>query len=145
MKRVVIVSGYFNPLHIGHINLFRGAKELGDVLVAIINNDKQVGLKGSREFMPENERVEIIKALKYADKVMLAIDDDGSVCKSLEAVAKEYSESELFFAKGGDRNSDNIPEKEVCKKLEIKIVDGVGGGKVQSSSWLLSKINNGNI
>src|SRR5438128_600676 len=104
MKKIVITSGYFNPIHVGHINLMREAKKLGDYLVVIVNNDLQVKIKGSVPFMDEKERMEIIKALKYADEVMLSIDNDKTVAKSLEHVARNY-QGYLCFAKGGDRNS----------------------------------------
>lgn len=144
MRKVIITSGYFNPLHIGHTNLIREAKKLGDFLVVIVNNDEQVKIKGSVPFMPEQERIEIVKALRYADDVILAIDKDGYVAKSLEMIAKKYP-GDLYFAKGGDRNADNIPEseKEVCQKFNIKIINGVGGDKVQSSSWLLKNASGG--
>jgi cytidyltransferase-like protein len=141
-KKVVITSGYFNPLHIGHINLIREAKNLGDFLVVIVNNDKQVKIKGSVPFMPGQERIEIIKSLRYADDVILSVDDDKSVIKSLEMIAKNYPKQQLIFAKGGDRNIDNIPEREVCQKLGIDIVSGVGGDKIQSSSALLKGVGN---
>ena len=140
MKKIVITSGYFNPLHIGHINLIKDAKKLGDFLVVIVNNDEQVKIKGSNPFMPEQERIEIVRALRYADDVVLSVDKDESVIESLKMVAKLYP-GELFFAKGGDRNADNIPEKKVCEEFNIKIINNVGGGKVQSSSWLLAKVN----
>lgn len=142
-KKVVITSGYFNPIHIGHVNLMREAKKLGDFLVVIVNNDKQVKLKGSMPFMSEEERSEIVKDIKHVDAVFLSVDDyaEGKhvpISKSLEAIARQYK-GELIFAKGGDRNADNIPEseKKVCTDFSIKIVNNVGGGKVQSSSWLL--------
>src|SRR3989344_7011873 len=106
MRKVVITSGFFNPLHIGHINLIREAKNLGDFLVVIVNNDGQVKLKGSMPFMAEQERIEIVKALKYADHVILAVDQDAFVPETLKAIAKEH-EGEFIFAKGGDRNFDN--------------------------------------
>jgi cytidyltransferase-like protein len=139
MKKVVITSGYFNPLHIGHVNLIREAKKLGDILVVIVNNDEQVKVKGSVPFMPEKERVMIIKDIKYVDEVFLSIDMDGFQPESLKAIAKKYLDAELFFAKGGDRNFDNLPEseKQVCKEFNIKVVSNVGGEKVQSSSWLI--------
>jgi cytidyltransferase-like protein len=140
MKKLIIVSGYFNPLHIGHINYFREAKNSGDVLVVILNNDEQVKIKGSMPFMHELERLEIIKAIKYVDEVFLSVDKDGSVCESLKAVAKNHPDCELFFANGGDRHTGNIPEEEICQEFNIKLIDGVGGGKVQSSSWLLKNI-----
>ncbi len=143
-KKIVITSGYFNPLHLGHIHLFKEAKALGDFLVVIVNNDEQVKLKGSVPFMSEKERMEIVAALKYVDEVFLAIDSfaDGKevpIPDSLQAVAQKYS-GELIFAKGGDRSIDNIPESEkrACLDLNIKVVSNVGGGKVQSSSWLIS-------
>ncbi len=138
MKKIIITSGYFNPLHIGHINLIKDAKKLGDFLVVIVNNDEQVRIKGSVPFMPEQERIEIIKALRYADEVLLSIDRDATQTESLKFVALKYP-GDLYFAKGGDRNANNIPdgEKEVCKKFNIKIINGVGGEKVQSSSVLI--------
>ena len=138
-KKIVITSGFFNPIHIGHINLFREAKELGDYLIVIVNNDHQVRIKGSVPFMSEEERMEIVKSQKHIDEVFLSIDKDITIAKSLEYIAKKYP-GELFFAKGGDRNINNIPasEKLVCKNFNITIVNGVGGDKVQSSSWLLN-------
>ena len=141
MKKVVITSGFFNPIHIGHMNLMKGAKELGDFLVVIVNNDAQVKIKGSIPFMSEQERMQIIKDIRHVDEVFLSIDSDGYIPESLKEVARKYP-GELIFAKGGDRNFDNLPESEklVCKSFNIKIVSGVGGGKVQSSSELLRKI-----
>ena len=142
MKKVVITSGYFNPLHIGHINLIREAKNLGDFLVVIVNNDDQVRLKGSIPFMSEQERVEIVRALRYADEVILSIDKDRTVAESIKYIAKRHG-GDLYFAKGGDRNAGNIPDSEsfVCKKFNIKIINGVGGDKVQSSSGLLKNVS----
>ena len=139
-KKIVITSGYFDPIHVGHINLIREAKELGDVLIVVVNNDNQIKIKKSVGFMPENERLEIIKALRHADEVVLSIDHDRSVAKTLELIAQKY-DGEFYFAKGGDRNADNIPEEEklVCEKHNIKIINGVGGGKIQSSSWLIKR------
>ena len=144
MKKVVITSGFFNPVHIGHMNLMEEAKKLGDFLVVIVNNDEQVKLKGSIPFMPEEERMRIIKALKYVDEVVLSVDSyvDGKevpIPKSLKMVAQTYP-GELIFAKGGDRHIGNIPdaERKVCEDFNIKVVSNVGGGKVQSSSWLIS-------
>lgn len=145
-KTAVITSGYFNPLHIGHINLIKEAKKLGDFLVVIVNNDKQVLMKGAVPFMRENERVEIIGALKPVDEVFLSIDnckeDNVPISESLRNVAKKYSNYNLIFAKGGDRSFDNLPEKEknVCKEFNIKVVNNVGGTKMQSSSWLIDNI-----
>ena len=112
---------------------------MGDFLVVIVNNDEQVKIKGSFPFMPEQERIEIVKALRYADEVILSIDKDATQAKSLESVAKNHPNAELFFAKGGDRHSGNIPENETkaCKDFNITVINGVGGDKIQSSSWLI--------
>ena len=138
-KKVVITSGYFNPLHIGHINLIREAKKLGDFLIVIVNNDTQVKIKGSVPFMPQQERIEIIKSLRYADEVILSLDNDGTVAESLKFIVQNHPNTNLFFAKGGDRNSNNIPtnEKKVCEDFSIEIINGVGGDKIQSSSKLI--------
>ena len=129
---IVAASGYFDPIHLGHIEYLKKAKELGDKLVVIVNNDKQAHLKKGFEFMPFNERVEIVKALKFVDEVFLSIDRDKTVCKSLEKIRPN------IFAKGGDRFSHEIPEAEVCRKFGIKIVHGLGD-KIQSSSELAAR------
>ena len=146
MKKIVITSGYFNPLHIGHVNLMREAKKLGDFLLVIVNNDQQVKIKGSIPFMNEKERIEIVKDIKHVDAVFLSIDEDKSIARSLVVIAGQYK-GEFYFAKGGDRNADNIPEEEkkVCKKFNIKVVNGVGGNKAQSSSGLLGQIKIENV
>jgi cytidyltransferase-like protein len=140
MRKIIITSGYFNPLHKGHIELMERAKKLGDVLVVIVNNDEQVKIKGSVPFMTQDERMKIIKGLKFPDDVILSVDKDGSVAKSLEKVCKKHP-GRVYFAKGGDRNIDNIPEseKEVCEKFGIKVISNVGE-KIQSSSWLLKNV-----
>ena len=138
MRKGIIVSGYFNPLHKGHIEYFKLAKEKGDVLIVIVNNDYQRNLKGSKEFMKEEERKLIVKELKVVDSVYLSIDSDRTVCESLEKVHNELSNKyDLFFAYGGDQNNDSIPEASVCKKLGIQLLDDLGA-KIQSSSWLLN-------
>jgi len=137
-KEVVIVaSGYFNPIHVGHVRYLREAKKLGTKLIVIINSDKQCKLKGSFPFMKEKERAEIISSLKFVDEVVVSIDRDKTVCKTLELIKPN------IFTKGGDRTLDNIPERTVCERLGIKMVFNVGGGKVQSSSQLISKCANG--
>ncbi len=133
--KVVCISGYFNPLHSGHIDYIREAKKLGDKLIIIVNNDTQVKLKGSIPFMTLKERVIILESLKYVDRVFISIDKDSSVCKSLEKIKPD------IFANGGDRTIDNTPERKVCKELNIKEVYNIGGKKTQSSSDLLDNIN----
>ena len=138
---IVIVSGYFNPLHKGHIEYFHNAKQSFDKLFVIVNNDSQRKLKNSKEFMLQDERKIIVNELKIVDEVFISIDYDRSVCKSLTMISKEYSkDNNLFFANGGDQNNKNIPESQLCNKLGIKLLDGLGE-KIQSSSWLLNKDN----
>lgn len=138
-KKAIIVSGYFNPLHKGHIELFHKAKSFGDKLFVIVNNDIQRSLKGSKEFMDEKERTLIVSELKIIDKVFLSIDKDRTVIKSLTDIHKKFSKKySLSFANGGDQNNKSIPEIEVCSNLGIELIDGLGN-KIQSSSWILKK------
>jgi len=130
---VVAVSGYFNPLHVGHLEMIEKSRKLGDKVVAIVNNDYQVKLKGSVPFMSQADRLKIVSALKYVDEVFLSIDRDATVCKSLAKVKPN------IFANGGDRKSLNdVPEFGVCSKLGIKMVDGLGK-KIRASSKLIAE------
>jgi len=138
-SKAIIVSGYFNPLHRGHIELFHNAKSKGDKLFVIVNNDIQRELKGSIEFMLEDERVLIVSQISIVDKVFLSIDQDRTVIKSIEEIHKTTrTKYKLYFANGGDQNNQVCPEAEICRKLGINLLDGLGD-KVQSSSWLLKK------
>ena len=137
--KAIIVSGYFNPLHKGHLELFEKAKASGDQLWVIVNSDHQRKLKGSKEFMDENERLIIVKAIGIVDKALISIDKDQTQCTTLADLADKYSTKyELYFANGGDQNNDSIPEVPVCKEKGIKLLEGLGD-KIQSSSWLLKK------
>ncbi len=138
-KIVVAVSGGFDPIHIGHVRLFQRAKKLGDKLVVILNNDNWLMKKKGYVFMPQKERVEIIKAIAGVDRVVLTSHPsdptDTSVCAELKKLKPHV------FANGGDRGKTNTPEAEVCRAINCKMVFGVGhGGKVQSSSWLVNKL-----
>ena len=138
-KKLIIVSGYFNPLHIGHIDYFENAKRGFDKLIVIVNNDFQRKLKGSKEFMLEDERVSIINALSITDKVFLSVDKDRSVSKTINKIYLLYNDQyDIFFGNGGDQSSNNVPENKICKELGVKLIDGLGE-KIQSSSWLLNK------
>jgi len=139
-KIVVAVSGGFDPIHVGHVRMFHEAKKLGDRLVVILNNDHWLKKKKGFAFMPQEERREIIEALKGVDEVMLTEHSehpaDMSVCDTLRTLRPDV------FANGGDRKPDGdpVPEVALCNELGITIVYNVGlGGKVQSSSWLLAK------
>ena len=125
--KVVVTSGYFDPLHVGHLECLELAKQLGDRLIVIVNSDLQAKLKKGKSFMRENDRMKIISALKCVDEVFLSIDKDKTQCKSLEYLKPD------IFAKGGDRMSDEIPESNICHQLGIQIVDGLGD-KIRSSS-----------
>lgn len=145
-KIVVAVSGGFDPVHIGHIRMFQEAKKLGDELVVILNNDNWLKRKKGFVLMPEEERKEIVEAIKPVDRVLVTKHHnnpkDMSICGELESLKPD------IFANGGDRNKKDAsnassslnPEQLLCQKLGIKLVFNVGrGGKVQSSSWLAKK------
>jgi cytidyltransferase-like protein len=136
-KKAIIVSGYFNPIHKGHLKYFNNAKALCGELFVIVNNDHQIELKGSKEFQKEDERMTIVSNIKAVDKAILSIDQDRTVCETIRMIASEYrAEYELAFANGGDQNNDTIPEKPICEKMNVTLVDGLGD-KIQSSSWLI--------
>lgn len=136
-EKIVVVSGGFDPVHVGHVRMFAAAKALGDRLVVVVNNDNWLRKKKGFVFMPERERVEVIKAFRSVDDVVLtdhAPDDtDMSVCRALVQIRP------AVFANGGDRGIGNTPETALCKELGIETVFNVGeGGKVQSSSWMIA-------
>jgi cytidyltransferase-like protein len=138
--KAIIVSGYFNPIHKGHLELFEKAKGAGDELWVIVNSDLQRALKGSKEFMDENERLIIVSAIKHVDKALISIDQDKTQRATLTHLADSYNNDfDLFFANGGDQNNESISEVSVCKEKGIKLIEGLGD-KIQSSSWLLKKI-----
>ena len=138
-KKAIIVSGYFNPIHKGHLEYFAKAKSMADELFVIVNSDLQRSLKGSKEFQNEEERVIIVSHIREVDKTILSIDKDRTVCETIQKIVTDYgSDYEIAFANGGDQNNETIPEKPVCKILGVALIDGLGG-KIQSSSWLLKK------
>tara|TARA_Y100000590_G_C15699035_1_gene1006156 strand:+ start:193 stop:612 length:420 start_codon:yes stop_codon:yes gene_type:complete len=133
-KKIVCVSGYFDPLHIGHLEYFKKSKKIGDILMVIVNNDKQAILKKGKPFMPIKERLEIIKELRCVDIVVPSIDIDRTVCETLKIVEPKPD----FFCNGGDQNNNTIPETQICETRGIELRDGFGE-KIQSSSWLIAK------
>ena len=139
MKReAVIVSGYFNPLHVGHLELFENASSEGAFLIVIVNSDLQRELKGSKEFMSEDERLKIIKSIKGVGSALISIDKDSTQNETLRYLHELYSGNwDLHFANGGDQTNETIPESVVCNELGITLIDGLGN-KIQSSSWLLN-------
>ena len=137
-KKVVMISGGFDPIHIGHVRYMQEAKKLGDYLVVVINNDNWLREKKGKEFMPEVERKEIIEAIYGVDRVVISMHSkntkDMSVCEEIKKVKPH------IFANGGDRFADNIPEFKLCNELGIQMVFNVGrGGKIRSSSDLLKE------
>lgn len=138
-QKAIIVSGYFNPIHKGHIEYFQNSKDNGDKLFVIVNSDFQRTLKGSKDFQDENERVFIVENLRLVDKCFLSIDKDRTVVESIKMIFNEFgNEYQLAFANGGDQNNETIPERSICEQLGIDLIDGLGL-KIQSSSWLLNK------
>jgi len=133
-ETIVCASGYFNPIHYGHIEYLEKSKQLGDKLIVIVNSDKQSYLKKGTSFMPENQRLKIVRSLRCVDMAVLSVDEDRTVCKTLSRLHPD------IFTNGGDQNNDTIPEKDICNQMGTKLVDNLGD-KIQSSSWLLSKAN----
>jgi cytidyltransferase-like protein len=130
----VAVSGGFDPLHVGHLRYLQDAATFGDKLIVILNTDAFLIAKKGYAFMPGEERKEILEGLECVDEVVFCIDEDQTVCKTLEMLKP------TVFAKGGDRTAGNIPEYDVCEKNGIEMIFGVGGSdKPQSSSWLVNK------
>lgn len=149
MKTIVIASGYFNPAHSGHIEYLREASRLGLTFVVIVNNDKQVELKGSVPFMNMGERMGIVRAIAGVNYVVPSVDEDATVNQTLVKIVDTFKflygekNCEFIFAKGGDRTLKNIPEVKICKMFGIQMKFGVGGGKSQSSSGLIQKAIDG--
>ncbi len=132
-EKVVCVSGYFNPIHVGHLRMFRDAKALGTKLIVIVNNDKQAFAKKGKIIINENDRLEIVKSIKWVDDAIIAIDEDRTVCETLRIIKPD------IFANGGDRVEGNVPEKDVCEELDIEMVYNVGGGKADSSTDIIKR------
>ena len=129
MIKTVAVSGYFDPIHVGHLDYLEMSKKLGDKLIVIVNNNNQCILKKGTPFMDEHDRVRIVAALDIVDEVFLSIDTDKTVCKSLEAIKPD------IFANGGDRINSDSAESFICNKYNIEMINGLGD-KIRSSSSL---------
>ena len=136
--KIVVVSGGFDPIHSGHIQYFKSAKEIGDKLIVALNSDKWLEHKKGKFFMPFEERLAIVSSINFVDEVVDFEDDNkGSCINALEKIKKEYPNDEIYFANGGDRNNSNIPEMSVDG---IKFLFSIGGDdKKNSSSWILNK------
>lgn len=130
----VIVSGYFSPLHVGHLDMIEAAAALGDKLVVIVNNNAQQVAKKGKLIIDETDRLRLVQALGVVDEAIIAVDDDRTVCQSLKVVAEANGDHELIFANGGDRKPEFVPEAEVCDQYGIRLEYGVGGENKADSS-----------
>ncbi len=141
IKTLVIASGYFNPIHKGHIEYLNRSKSIGDFLFVIVNNDYQRRMKGSKEFMSEDERLIVVSNIKSVDEAMVSIDENSRLVeKSIEFIYNQLADKfdKIIFTNGGDQTQHTIGEKDICQKLGIELVFGLGD-KIQSSSWLINK------
>jgi len=132
-NKTIVVSGGFDPIHVGHVRMIQEASVFGDVIV-ILNSDDWLIEKKGYTFMPFEERSEILMSIKGVTKVVPTVDLDNTVCETLRQLKPTY------FANGGDRKEGNVPEENVCRREGITMLWGVGGGKIQSSSWLVDAI-----
>ena len=143
--KIGIISGYFNPIHTGHLDYIEAAKQKCGVLYVIVNSDAQVNVKGSVAFMNEGDRVRIVKALQAVNYAFVSVDEDASVVKSIEQIYKCNQDDPFIdsfvFMNGGDRVAGNTPEEEYCREIGIETLYNIGGGKTQSSSTLIKRSN----
>ena len=143
-RSVIIVSGGFDPVHKGHLRMFREASWLGHQVIIGLNSDDWLTRKKGKPFMNFNERKEILEAFRYVNQVIPFDDSDGTACDLIEKVNDMYdTDQKIYFANGGDRGKDNVPEVDTCKDSGVIMLWGVGGGKIQSSSWLIGEKNEG--
>ena len=137
-KNIIILSGGFDPVHKGHIRMFREASELGAIVIVGLNSDEWLTRKKGKPFMEWKERAEILQSCKFVNQVLSMDDSDDTASDIIVKVCKMYSNKDfnIYFANGGDRGKGNVPEMSVCKDLKVVMLWGIGGGKIQSSSWL---------
>ena len=137
-KNVIILSGGFDPVHIGHMRMFREAANLGANVIVGLNSDNWLCRKKGKPFMKWEERAEILECCKFINQVLPMNDDDDTASDIIEQVHKLFKNKDynIYFANGGDRKKGNVPELDTCKELDVVMLWGIGGGKIQSSSWL---------
>ena len=143
--KIGIISGYFNPLHTGHLDYIEAAKKHCTILYAIVNSDLQVTLKGSVPFMNQKDRFRIVNALQDVSRARIAEDEDGTVVKTIQSIYESNTNDpfveSITFMNGGDRVMGNTPEEKYCYEQGIHTLYNIGGGKTQSSSILIEKSN----
>ena len=139
-KNVIIVSGGFDPVHKGHLRMFREASNLGHQVIVGLNSDEWLSRKKGKPFMKFEERKEILEGFKYVNQVVSFNDKDDTANDLIMKVSEMYDNEDvkIYFANGGDRGKDNVPEVKICKYLDVVMLWGIGGGKIQSSSWLIN-------
>lgn len=138
--KIVIVSGYFNPLHGGHLDMIEASREMGDHLIVVVNNDTQQIQKKGKVILNQENRIRLITALRDVDEVILSVDQDPTQIETLRYIATKYPDDDIVFANGGDRDSVKaIPEGEVCDEYSIEMVFGVGGVEKADSSTRINQ------
>jgi len=131
----VVISGYFSPLHVGHLDMIEDAASRGDHVIVIVNNNAQQMIKKGKVIIDEKDRLRIVRALAAVDDAFIAIDEDRTVSASLALIAERYTDHKLVFGNGGDRQPDFVPEAAICEEHNIEMQFGVGGdAKADSSS-----------
>ena len=135
---VMVLSGGFDPVHIGHLRMFREASNLGHQVIIGLNSDEWLTRKKGKPFMKWEERAEILESRKFVNQVLPMDDNDDTAKDIIVKVCKLYNNEDfnIYFANGGDRKKGNVPELDTCKDFNVVMLWGVGGGKIQSSSWL---------
>ena len=138
-KSVIILSGGFDPVHKGHMRMFREAANLGHQVIVGLNSDEWLSRKKGKPFMKWEERAEILESCKFINQVLPLDDTDDTAKDIIVKVSKLYNNEDfnIYFANGGDRGKGNVPELSVCKDFNVTMLWGIGGGKIQSSSWLI--------
>ena len=139
-KSVIVLSGGFDPVHKGHLRMFREASWLGHQVIVGLNSDEWLSRKKGKPFMKWEERAEILESCKFVNQVLPFDDSDDTANDIIKEVCSLYRDFDVnvYFANGGDRKLGNVPELDICKELEVVMLWGIGGGKIQSSSWLIS-------